>query len=131
MSNPRPTCKFAKGNKASKGAKPRVAGIPSQKITKAEVERIFHLYLKHDYASFKNWLASADITVFDVMICRAIEEAIKEGDVKRIEFFLNRLIGKVADTINTTQALSLADNSLAIDNLEGGECVLKVDKSES
>jgi hypothetical protein len=43
-----------------------------------------------------------ELPVLDVMIIRVIIEAIRRGDSKRVEFLLNRTIGKVKEDIEIT-----------------------------
>lgn len=89
---------FEPGNQA---AKDRLPGDikAARKLTKVEFERLVNKFIWLDAAGLKAAAEDAECTAFERMVGAIIVKAIEGGDSQRLEFLLNRLIGKVTEKL--------------------------------
>lgn len=72
-----------------------------QLLNAKAVASVISTYLMKTRTGIKEALSNADTPMLDVAICSILARAAKEGDQHKLEFLLNRVIGKVADRIET------------------------------
>lgn len=99
MANEKNLKPFKKGETGNPNGRP--ANPPElrelQKMTKGEFEVLMHKLVNckpEDLGQFKG-------TVLEMALASTIQKAIKEGDSHRIEFFLQRLFGKVKEEVSS------------------------------
>jgi len=104
MPNNNPTGKggnrFAKGNSGGPG-RPSGQGL-TRNLNRVDIENSINKYFK---LSFQELLAlSKDFSLpsGDHILIRIMINAMKNGDPSRMEFILNRMVGKVADKMEVT-----------------------------
>lgn len=68
-------------------------------MTQIELERSVNKFLYMPAAEIEAALAAPETTMLDRMIANIIAQAALKGDQMRLDFVLNRLIGKVKDQI--------------------------------
>lgn len=104
MGNPKPVPKFQKGNKLGKGRPPIPPEVKAaRKFNKSEFElsvnRIFFLSVdKLRELISKEGLKTT--TVMDAIIARIALKGIEKGTTDELNYFMERLVGKVADNLN-------------------------------
>lgn len=88
---------------------PGVSGNPSGKrklppellafkeLTADEVKRIFAKYARMAKMEVEEFLAAVEGAMIDRVIASSLLKAEKDGDLAKLEYLLNRTIGKVAD----------------------------------
>ncbi len=92
-----------KGNQYAKGRTLLEGQIATRRLTRAKLEEILHKYMH----STKDELAlklkePGDTPAIELMVISVMAKALQNGDTYRLEFLLNRLIGKVPDKIDFT-----------------------------
>ena len=117
MANPNPKNQFKKGNKTGKGhGRPKIPKeivVARQDFTADELRIKLAKYLRMDPRSIKKTMADikADkgehVDAVDLVIMQIIWKAIAEGDPRRLDFLLDRLIGRVKEVkeVSITHAL--------------------------
>lgn len=91
---------FAPGNSHGKG-RPKVPEDvkEARKLNQVEFERVANKYLYLTRDELKASLAAPATTVVELLVGSIIGQAVQKGDHTRMEFLLNRLIGRVVDRI--------------------------------
>lgn len=91
---------FQKGNRHGKGRPPVGADqAEANKITKTMMLELFGRFLNMDIDRLEQMLSDRTKPVAYHIIGRVALMAIKEGDPKRLDFFMDRLYGKVSQEI--------------------------------
>lgn len=100
---------FAPGHKFGKGA-PRVPEDIKQlrKLNKEELERILNKYIDMTREELKCAEKDPETKSFDLMIISTVQKAVLHGDYKRINFLLERLVGKVKEQIEVSGNANVA-----------------------
>ena len=91
---------FQKGNDASKGkGRPPVPVDLKQarSLNRVELERTLNKYIYMTLTELDGAWANPNTTALDRMVMGVVREAIKDGDVARFNFLLERLVGKVKE----------------------------------
>lgn len=94
---------FKKGNDHGKGRppySPEEKGMT--KLTKTEILRLINLYLTTTVSELKAICKDDSFPAMQRMITAVALSAIEQGDHKRLDFFFDRLIGKVTDKVEHT-----------------------------
>lgn len=98
--NPAPHARFPKGVSPNPGGKP---GLPKalknvKEFTADEIKRIIAKYMRMAKGDLEATLKdSAKLPMLEAMIASIIANAYKSGDFSKLDFLLNRSIGKVKD----------------------------------
>lgn len=91
---------FEPGNKVGKGRPPIPEDIKqARKLNQNEFERVANKFLYLTRDELKAALAQPTTTTIELMLGSIIAQAVQKGDHMRLEFMLNRLIGKVTDVV--------------------------------
>ena len=106
---------IAKGKKTGgKNFKPGVSGNPAgslplpedikkaRKLNQKELERSVNKFLYMNAAEIKESAADKECSMFDRIVGSIITAAVEKSDHTRLEFILNRMIGKVQDKLEVT-----------------------------
>lgn len=111
--NPRGNPNFVKGNPGSAGRTPLPIEVRIQRsLTKTMVEASLSKYMLLPYSQLKELAKDDSLATVDQIIIRIALHACKSGDFQRLNFLLDRIIGKVKDepkdvTLNVNQIMSL------------------------
>lgn len=91
---------FVPGNVHGKG-RPKVPDDvkEARKLNQVEFERVANKYLYLTRDELKEAAEDPDTTVIELLVSSIIVKAVEKGDQMRLEFLLNRLIGRVVDRI--------------------------------
>lgn len=107
---------FTKGNKAAAGKSLPEDIKKAKALNQVELERILNKYLYDSKAyDLDEVLQDPNAKPIDQVIVRIILEAIEKGDPVRLDFLLQRLIGKVATKIEHSVPIPTV-----IERIEGG-----------
>jgi len=93
---------FKPGNQASKGkGRTPVPGDikTARTLNKTELERILNKFLNMNVTELKAIAKHPSTSVLEVMLANIAAKAITQGDQVRLDFLLNRTIGKVKEQI--------------------------------
>lgn len=74
----------------------------ARKLTKVRFEGILHKYLDHNKDELAKVLKDPETKAIDLCVIKILHEAIIRGDQRRLEFILDRLLGKVVEPINVS-----------------------------
>jgi len=92
---------FEKGHKGGPGKPPTPPDIrASRALTREEFERVAYRLLFINQQEFQTIVKNAETPMFDLMMAAVIHKAVVEGDERRMDFLLSRLIGKVVQPIS-------------------------------
>lgn len=95
--------RFKKGQSGNPSGKPKL--IPElvgvKPLTKEEVARIIGKYSRMTYPELMELTSGASLPAIDMVIVNALKNAIKDGDLYKLGFLLERTIGKVTDKVET------------------------------
>lgn len=93
--NPNPNTKLVKGHTI-------VPSVEMNLIKKLTVRSILEMIQKFSHMKIheiEEYIKSSDITVMEAAFCRTMIDVINTGDHSKLDFILNRSIGKVKDKI--------------------------------
>ncbi len=113
------TNRFKKGNPG--GGRPKMHpddhGI--QKLTRTEVKTIMNRFAQMDIDKLESVLKDKSRTVLEHMVGRVCLVAMKEGDYRRLDALLDRMVGKVKEEVEIK-----LPKPMIIDNLETNQQML-------
>jgi hypothetical protein len=117
--------KFEKGNPGGPGRPRRDPELAkASKITRTEAELLLSKFMQMDIEELEAILRDKKKKCVEHMIGRIVLMGIKNGDHARLDFMLNRLIGKVKDTIEVSVKPKI------IHNLDGGGATLSIEEKD-
>lgn len=92
---------FEPGNNANPNGRPPLPSDlkAARNLNKIEVSRIINKFMNMSSAEMTEELSKPDSKALETMIGKIISEAVKLGDYTRVDFLLNRMIGKVTDKV--------------------------------
>ncbi len=95
---------FKKGNKANPYGRPKTPPDlkAARQLTRVKLEILINKYLALGKIEILKIMANPETPSIDVMICSIISKAVSHGDEKRLDFILDRLIGKVPKPVELT-----------------------------
>lgn len=96
------------GNPSGRPKEPADLG-ELRKLTQAQFQRLLFRFVRMPLPDLKRKLENPETPVLDLMIGRVVFRAIKDGDYKRLDFLLDRMIGKVKEHIEVTENAELAE----------------------
>ena len=100
---------FEPGNTFGKGAPKIPEDIKEmRKLNTIELERILNKYIDMTSAELLAAQKNKETKALDRMIISTIIKATNNGDHKRIDFLLNRLVGKVKEKVEVTGNANVA-----------------------
>lgn len=96
--------RFKKGQSGNPNGRPRIPEDlkMARRLNKLELEKLLNQFLFMTPPEMEERVKSADVTAIEAMIGSIIIKAVKDGDQQRLNFILERLIGKVKDQIDLT-----------------------------
>lgn len=71
----------------------------ARKVNKAEIERILNQYLNAPFGDLMAQVKDPTKTTLEILVMSILIQAIKRGDHDRLNFVLDRLIGKVKNNV--------------------------------
>jgi hypothetical protein len=104
---PPPThTRFKPGQSGNPGGKVKVPDDikEARKLNQHELERIVNKYLYMDRDAVKAAISAPGTPMMELMVASIVAQAAQKGDHQRLDFVLNRLIGKVKDQLDVTVA---------------------------
>lgn len=78
-----------------KGVSGNAAGRPKSFLTKPEVEQLFQALHKKSPAELKQTLDSGKLTILEAMIISVMLKTVDLGDATRLQYLLDRAIGRM------------------------------------
>lgn len=118
---------FKKGQSGNPNGRP---GLPKElreamKMTKKEFSELMIKYLQSTHAELKNSLENSQTKTLDKIVISIILNAIKNGDEKRLDFLMTRIVGKAKSEVDITSggepvnfAMSAEERAKRIKQLE-------------
>lgn len=113
---------FVKGRSGNPRGRPRdFLNTSMKKLTRDELEEIANVLIKGNQDDLDLILASRKVSLIQKMIATVAYKILERGDMDALDKLLNRLIGKVKDTVDissnaiggTTVILKMPDNGRA------------------
>jgi hypothetical protein len=91
---------FEKGNPGGPG-RPKKDPLVKKaaKMTRNEVEECLVRYLRHSVSELKELIKNDKLTTIEMLVARIIYQGIRTGDQQKLNFLLERIVGKVKDQI--------------------------------
>lgn len=101
---------FEAGNPGGPGRPPTPPEIKSaRQLNQIEVERIYHDILGLPEAKLEEWKKAEGRTVLEAAVAKVMLEAVRLGDVFRIEKVLDRCVGPVKTKVEHSGQITLED----------------------
>ena len=93
---------FKKGNTHGKGRKKGTSIVPKtlRELNSVEIERVLKKYLEMSKEDLRKICKNDKTRALDAMVANIVMKSIDMGDQTRLNFILERLIGKVKDRID-------------------------------
>jgi hypothetical protein len=98
----RPQNRHLKPFKKGQSGNPR--GKPKQLLTKADVETLFQKFAKKTKFELQEVIDDPKATMIEIMVASVMVRTVKDGDASRLQFLLDRAVGKVKDEIDLGMA---------------------------
>jgi hypothetical protein len=76
--------------------------LEARKLTQNELERIVNKFLYLDRAAIAELVKTPGTPMIELVVASILAQAAQKGDQQRLEFVLQRMIGKVKDQIEVT-----------------------------
>lgn len=89
---------FEPGNPGGPGA-PKIPEEIKQarKLNRLEFERVLNKYIHMQLGALRKIIEDPTTPVLDGVVCKILVKGFNEGDPRRLEFVIDRLIGKVKE----------------------------------
>lgn len=96
--------RFKKGQSGNPGGKPKLPDDIKQarKLSQIELERTINKLIYLPRSELKQVIENPATPMFEIMIASIIAQASQKGDQLRLDFVLNRMIGKVKEPVEVT-----------------------------
>ena len=116
----RPAHWFKKGNKLGVGRPPVDPELKkARKLTKTKAAALFEIFMHKSVTELDKICKDPKTTVLEAMIARVAQQAIRDGDQRRLDFMLDRTIGKVKEQLEVK-----LPKPMIVENLEGPKTLL-------
>ncbi len=79
------------------------SGVRKGKLTRDEVETIMAKFARHSREQLQAVVQNPKTPMLEIMVASVMAKAAKDGDYSRLDFLLNRSIGKVKDMLEVSQ----------------------------
>ena len=98
-----------KGERLNPNGRPRMPEYmkAAKKLNKIKFEEILNKYINCTIDDLQMHLKDKNTPALDLIVIKVLLEGIKRGDEKRLGFVLDRLIGKVKDSIEITADINM------------------------
>ena len=117
-------------NKHLKPFKPGQSGNPSGKprglLTRSQVEALISKFSSLTRDQMQVVIQNPKSTMIEIMVASIMAKASKDGDYSRLQFLLERSIGKVKEQLEM-----LMPKPVVINRRDGTQLILGAEKSES
>lgn len=116
--------KFQKGNKYGKGRLPvPVEANGLRLMNQRELEIILNRHIHKSVEELVSYSANAKNPTIDVLVAKILIQAIKRGDQNRLDFILNRLIGKPKELHDHTHNVKVSYHSEIMKMIHDAETI--------
>lgn len=126
---PPPEKRFKPGQSGNPGGRPKLPEDikEARKLNQVELERIINKYLAMDREAVKTAISAPGTPMMELMVASIVAQAAQKGDHQRLDFVLNRLVGKVKEQIEVKNV-----TPFVIKHADGSQTVLgaKVEKED-
>ncbi len=93
----------------------------ARKMNKAKFQEILQKYIHCSVGELKETLLDPKSTAIELSVVKILHESILKGDQKRLEFILDRLIGKVRNELDVTTGGETLNGDLDLSKLSDKE----------
>jgi len=102
MPNKKPKKSWKKGQSGNPNGRPKLPGDlwRARGLNQLEFERTVNQFLFQDREYLNRILNDPKTTAFELLIGQMITMAIKQGDFQRLNFLMDRILGKAKETID-------------------------------
>ena len=102
MANKNPSKKFEKGHKHSPGGRKGALPIPklAKVFNRAKLEAVISKYIDMPMSELMGKVADQSIPSLDHMVIATIVSAVADCNFRAFDFILERMVGKVKDTVD-------------------------------
>lgn len=126
---PPPEKRFKPGQSGNPSGRPKVPAdiLEARKMNQAELERIINKYLYMDKDAVREAIQAPGTPMMELMVASIVAQAAQKGDHQRLDFVLNRFVGKVKDQLEVKNV-----TPFVIRHADGSQTVLgaKVEKTD-
>lgn len=107
---------FKKGESGNPKGPPKVPEDirEARKLNQITFERIANKYLFSNKSEITKSSSDPNTPVIELMISSIIHKAVVEGDERRLEFLLSRLVGKTGVFIDTSKGFTITVNDYTV-----------------
>lgn len=91
--------KFEKGNQAKKGKFMLEGQVAERRLTRTKLEEILQKHLHKSKQELMDVLKDPATIALELMVVSVLVKAINTGDQVRLQFLLDRIIGKIPEKI--------------------------------
>lgn len=118
---------FVKGQSGNPNGRPKLPEDikAASKLTRASLEAIINKYMGMDKDQLGDVVKAKGTPVIELMIASIIHKALVHGDQQRLDFMLNRLIGRVKEQVEIS-----VPKPTIIERSDGTEVIMGVEKRE-
>ena len=122
--------RFQPGKSGNPGGKPKVPDdiAKARKLNQQELERVVNKYLWLDRAALQEAVKDPATPMLELMVASIMAQAAQKGDQQRLEFILQRLIGRVTDKIEVKVPAPFVIKRASGDELVLGARVMSEDE---
>ena len=95
---------FKKGQSGNPSGRPKLPDdvVEGKKLNQIEVARVFNRFVNYSKAELEAVMKDPNTKALELLIGKIMAEAISKGDHMRMNFILDRMIGKVKDVVEQT-----------------------------
>lgn len=115
MANTKGLKSWKKGQSGNpKGRPPDALGSALKRLTKDELEEIANIIIRGNRADLERIAKDPATSNIQALVASAVIKIMKTGDIYMLDTLLNRLIGKVKDTVHHTGDGSIAPPTVIV-----------------
>jgi hypothetical protein len=106
-----------------KGQSGNPSGRPKALLTRTDVERVFQLFSGKNREQLQEVINDQKATMLEIMIASVMVKAAKDGDAARLQFLLDRAVGKVPFVSETEDERSAREDQERISKMSNDELI--------